>query len=284
MLKSIFITAYIALAIIVAVNSGRALLNQEFWLANIGLLLTTVPVGFLLVRLMILKNRSLSDSALKMPFIVALVGFLLTFYSWLLEGAPVDMATVAGVMLISCVFYIYWYSRLDRSASVLVAGKSLPLITLEDTDGLVVSSDTLKGTPSVLIFYRGNWCPLCMAQVKEMASSYNELKEMGARVLLVSPQPQSYSVGLAKKFGTDGLEFMRDAGSAAAKIMGIDARFGTPMGVQALGYDSHTVLPTVVIIDASGTVIWIHETDNYRVRPEPKTYLKVLKDAGIKAV
>lgn len=76
---------------------------------------------------------------------------------------------------------------------------------------------------------------------------------------------------------------MQDAGNEAAKTLGIDARFGTPMGMQAFGYDSHTVLPTVIITDASGLVIWTDETDNYRVRPDPETYLKVLKEAGIKA-
>lgn len=283
MLKSMFITAYIMLAIIIAINSGRALTSQEFLLGNVGLLFTTVPVGFLLVRLMVLKNRSLTDGALKSPLLIAVLGFSLTIYSWLFGAAPVDMVTVAGVMALSSVFYVYWYSRLDRAAPVFAVGESLPTFTLESSDGLVLSSETLDGTPAVLIFYRGNWCPLCMAQVKEMAASYNQLKAMGARVVFVSPQPQSYTAGLAKKFGTDGLEFMRDGGNSAAKILGINARFGTPMGMQVLGYSSHTVLPTVIIIDASGTVIWTHETDNYRVRPEPETYLAVLKEAGIKA-
>jgi len=283
MLKSIFITVYITLAIVLASTSAQALVDQKLWLANLGLLFTTVPVWFLLARLMILKSKRLADSALFFPLVVAAVGFALTVYSWFIEGAPVDMVTRAIVMLLSNGFYIYWYSRFDRTGSEFAVGNTLPQFELENTDGEAVASKSFEGGPAVLIFYRGNWCPLCVAQVKEMAANYNQLKTLGARVIFISPQPQSYTASLAKKFGADGLEFMRDPNNHAAKILGIEARFGTPMGMQLLGYGSHTVLPTVIITDKDGTVIWADETDNYRVRPEPETYLAVLEEAGIKA-
>lgn len=49
------------------------------------------------------------------------------------------------------------------------------------------------------------------------------------------------------------------------------------MGMQMLGYDSETVLPTVIITAAGGRILWADETDNYRVRPEPKLFLTVLE-------
>jgi len=44
-----------------------------------------------------------------------------------------------------------------------------------------------------------------------------------------------------------------------------------------MGYDTEAPMPTVIITDANGRVHWADETDNYRVRPEPETFLKVLK-------
>ena len=35
-------------------------------------------------------------------------------------------------------------------------------------------------------------------------------------------------------------------------------------------------MPTVIITEAGGRILWVDETDNYRVRPEPQTYLDVL--------
>ncbi|WP_432745901.1 hypothetical protein ABXJ76_08185 [Methylobacter sp. G7] len=69
-------------------------------------------------------------------------------------------------------------------------------------------------------------------------------------------------------------DFNTDEGNAAARALGIAQAHGLPMGMQIMGYDSETVLPTVVI---TGKVIWTHETDNYRIRPEPDVYLEVLR-------
>jgi hypothetical protein len=43
-----------------------------------------------------------------------------------------------------------------------------------------------------------------------------------------------------------------------------------------MGYESDTVMPTAVLTDASGTVIFADLTDNYRVRPEPQIFLDIL--------
>ena len=48
--------------------------------------------------------------------------------------------------------------------------------------------------------------------------------------------------------------------------------------MELLGYDPDTVLPTVIITDASGKIIFVDLTDNYRVRPEPETFIQVLKE------
>jgi len=55
------------------------------------------------------------------------------------------------------------------------------------------------------------------------------------------------------------------------------------MGMHLLGYDCDTVLPTVIITDKGGRVLWAHETDNYRIRPEPGIYLAVLTENRIVA-
>ncbi len=114
-----------------------------------------------------------------------------------------------------------------------------------------------------------------------MAAAYADIKEAGAKVAFVSPQPQNYSRGLAKKFGVDGIEFYQDENNAAAKALGIASKNGTPMGMQALGYANDTVMPTVIITGADSKILWVHETDNYRVRPEPETYIEVLKKNSV---
>jgi hypothetical protein len=46
--------------------------------------------------------------------------------------------------------------------------------------------------------------------------------------------------------------------------------------MEPLGYEADSVLPTVLITDPYGTIIFADLTDNYRVRPEPSTFLAAL--------
>lgn len=64
------------------------------------------------------------------------------------------------------------------------------------------------------------------------------------------------------------------------KSIYVTAKNGLPFGMQLLGYDSDTVMPTVIITDDEGKIIFADLTDNYRVRPEPETFMRVLSGAG----
>lgn len=70
--------------------------------------------------------------------------------------------------------------------------------------------------------------------------------------------------------------FLRDKNNTAAKQLGILQKWGTPMGMQMLGYESDTVLPTVVLTDERGNITFSDQTDNYRVRPEPEAFEALL--------
>jgi hypothetical protein len=39
-------------------------------------------------------------------------------------------------------------------------------------------------------------------------------------------------------------------------------------------------MPTVVVTNSNGTILYSDQTDNYRVRPEPDIYISILKRAG----
>lgn len=170
--------------------------------------------------------------------------------------------------------YLFWYSRLGRTPSPrLVPGAILPDFSLEDEAGRPVASAEFRGSPAVFLFYRGNWCPLCMAQIREVADLYKELDARGARVALVSPQPHGRTRELAAKLDVP-FRFLVDPEGRAARALGILHAGGVPAGLP--GYAADTVLPTVVVTDAEGRILLADESDNYRVRPEPSTFIDVL--------
>ena len=186
-----------------------------------------------------------------------------------------------GALVLSSVgtlAYLYWYSILGRSAAkVLRVGEMLPVLDLEDEAGQAVRLDSLYGVPLLLVFYRGNWCPLCMAQVRELADQCQEFQRRGVTVILVSPQPQIKSAKLAKRLGVP-FRFLVDKDGKAARELGIKHIAGLPLGLQLFGYKNDTVFPTVIVADKNGKIAFIDQTENYRVRPKLETLLEVLQN------
>lgn len=191
--------------------------------------------------------------------------------------AVLTLASVAGNWL-----YVHWYSHLDRPASSrLKVGEPLPSFRVRNLRGEWVDSAGWLDRPAVLMFYRGNWCPLCSAQVAEIAMRYRDIEQLGARVVLISPQSQQESAALASRFDAP-MDFLTDEAGRAGRALGIWHAGGVPLGI--FGYGSDTVFPTVVVTDARGRVVFCHQTDNYRVRPEPDSFIGVLQDLRHAAV
>jgi peroxiredoxin len=186
----------------------------------------------------------------------------------------------AGLCLLGWFAYLRWYSVFaNPPGSALEPGNRLPALELETAAGQSLPPGSLLGKPHVLIFYRGNWCPLCSAQVEEVARNYREIARLGADVALISSQPAGHAARLARRFDAP-MRFLRDPGNRAARKLGIEHRWGTPLGLQLMGYGNHTARPTVIITAADGEILYADPSDNYRVRPEPDTFLSVLRAAG----
>jgi peroxiredoxin len=188
-------------------------------------------------------------------------------------------ALLAAISLAAILTYAYWYSRQHVPASVLSVGAALPDFPLTALDGSTVSSSVLTAQPHVILFYRGNWCPFCMVQVKEIAAQYRELDERGVAVALISPQRSADTAELATRFDVP-MAFYVDEGGVAAAMLDLTQAGGTPV-IYGVGTNGDTVVPTVVITNATGTVVWLEHADNHRIRPEPSTFLEVLDREGI---
>jgi peroxiredoxin len=275
--KSVFV---VALPAIVMTLAAYSLLNTGTLGVPTGILLALangVVAGFFMM-LLALKDRARTKP--RLHGIAAVVGLFGVSGALLASSVTATVVAIAATPMIGWFVYDFWYSSFGtRSSPDLEVGKRLPLFLLEDQDGESVSSESFLGSPALLLFYRGNWCPLCMAQIKEIARDYRALAERGVQVLLISPQPHRHTRALASAHNVP-FRFLVDTNNTVARRLGLDVKFGVPMGMQVLGYASETVMPTVVISDAEGTILFADLTDNYRVRPEPETFFRVLDGAG----
>ncbi len=254
--------------------------HRQFPLVWFFVLLTVSPLLFFFLLYMVFRSQPRTSRWLPMQTLLSLVGLLGTIYVTRVhpvlsarENTLALSMAMAGFLL--HFLYVFWYSRLNRPASTpLEVGKKLPQFMVEDEMGRLNTASFL-GSPTIFIFYRGNWCPFCVAQIKELAQNYRILAKSGVKIVLISPQPEKLTQALAKRFDVPFI-FVTDKGNRLARQLNLLHEHGLPKGLELMGYDSDTVFPTVVVTDTQGIVLFIDETDNYRNRPDPRKYLRFL--------
>jgi hypothetical protein len=162
-----------------------------------------IPVLILMVfaKFFIFKTPRTS---VNFPLVSTVLGLIFVGYlalSLLSQQIDTNILIYNTIGLVGWVVYLKWYSVFpDRDGSLLKLDSQIPSISFLNTKGELVLTDEFKGSKVLYMFYRGNWCPLCMAQIKEIANQYQELDKRGVKIVLISPQPQRHTKNLAKKF------------------------------------------------------------------------------------
>jgi len=160
-----------------------------------------------------------------------------------------------------------------------VKGEALPELSLQRLDATETTSASFAGEKTLIVFFRANWCPFCMNQLKEVRAKSDRLAKAGVKVKFISNQGIGNSKKLAKDLDLPAhFEIFQDNALRAAKTLGIEDIGGAPSGMP--GYPVDTVMATVIALDEEGKVLFGDETDNYRVRPHPDTFLHVFENGG----
>lgn len=170
-------------------------------------------------------------------------------------------------------WYVFVYSIYGRQKSeAIVLRQPLPEVVFQTLDGEQVTSRSFVGSNTLIVFFRGNWCPLCMAQLRELRARADRLAAASVEVKFVSNQSVERSRELVKKLDLPRhFEVLHDRDLRAARALSIEDIGGTPAGMK--DYPADTVKATVIALDAQGRVIFGDETNNYRVRPHPDTFI-----------
>lgn len=273
-LKRVFVMPFFALLGLVGIHSLWRVLTTGFAPVWVGpLVVAGTFFGFM--GWMVRSGRARTSANLPLVLAASGAGVGLSMLGAAFGSTPSGLPlTYALLGFGGLILYVVWYSRLGRAPSAaLRVGGLLPELELEDESGRPISASAFRGSPAVFLFYRGNWCPLCMAQIRELAKEYKNLEARGTKVALVSPQSHENTRTLAARYEVP-FRFLVDPGGRAARQLGILHEAGVPLGIP--GYDPDTVFPTAIVTDAEGRILLADQTDNYRVRPEPLTFLAAL--------
>jgi peroxiredoxin len=129
---------------------------------------------------------------------------------------------------------------LDKALSV---GDLAPEFMLPSASGGSVSlSALLRQGPVVVTFYRGGWCPYCNLQLRAYQRALPEIKELGARLVAISPEMPDASLSTAE---ANALSFdvLSDVGNKVARSFGLV--YTLPEELRAAMRSNNRALPSI---------------------------------------
>jgi hypothetical protein len=159
-LKSIFI---VFLNLAAASNSIYALIrlfSKGADLAWAGVAIAGLAVGGYTLNLYRYRTPRTSEQLSGLSLVVA-VGVGLSIAGTMLGAADGWRAIIySSLMLALWLLYVSWYSRLDRDHNdLVVVGKKLPAISVQDEEGNTVKSDSLRANRHYSFFTAATGAP-----------------------------------------------------------------------------------------------------------------------------
>lgn len=189
-------------------------------------------------------------------------------FEWLI-GAAV-------ILVIAVVWIVFRKKAGPRIPNALRPGQPLPDFTVADEQGNPVRSGQVVGSPTAMLFVRGNWCPFCTRQVADLTKHYKDIIDLGAKLILITPKPLETTRRVAEFFEVE-FDFWFDDGLAVAKQLGLVLSASVPDDHQK-EYGEDTVWPTALIIDSAGIIRFAKLSRFIMDRPDPKVLLEQLRN------
>jgi peroxiredoxin len=197
--------------------------------------------------------------------------------------------------LISAIFFV-GFAPLHAQES----GKSIDMATglsigavvenftaVDHTGKEVKLYDILRDGPVVLLFYRGNWCPVCNRHLSELEENLDHIYKKGARVIAVSPEkPELMTKTVKKTKASFTLLYDKDYHISEAFEVAyipekpLPKRFSQLSGegfAKAQVEESEKLpIPATFIIDTSGKIVWRHVDSDYKNRASAQDIAQAL--------
>lgn len=191
------------------------------------------------------------------------------------------------------------YAALPASAeetTPLKTGDRVPGFTVRtvDDEPFVFDPDNLEN-PTILISFRGGWCPYCNMHLSELRTVIPEIRESGVDVLFLSndaPDQLYSSLKQETQEDIDGLDYviLSDAEISAARALG--TAFRTDKGLTdyldekgrdyskgSIGKHNALAVPAVYVVNKSGDIVYDFVEADYKVRLPADELLRAAKAA-----
>jgi peroxiredoxin len=138
----------------------------------------------------------------------------------------------------------------------------------------------------VLFFYRGQWCPYCNKQIKQLQDSLQLLTAKGAYVIGVTPET-SENIGKTIDKTHASFSIIQDSGYKIMKAYDVNYKVDDTMNAKLKNYgvnleknngntDHVLPVPATYVIDQSGKIIFVQFDKDYTKRASIGSILNAL--------
>jgi peroxiredoxin len=202
---------------------------------------------------------------------VAFAGVLLSGGALFAHPGAIGYA-IAGVAFAASGFFsiLTFMSGLPEQHAAVAVGSRAPDFRSLDSDGREFRLSMLAGSRVLLKFFRGTWCPYCVADLRLWNEQREELRALGLKLVAVSHDSVGELRQFKAKHGWD-VTLVADPDLEIIRRYNLQNRNFTPKG----GPFRDMAIPATILIDADGKVLWMSQANDFRVRSHPA---KVLSD------
>ncbi len=146
--------------------------------------------------------------------------------------------------------------------SPLLIGERIPVLKMTSYSGETFDLNKSVGDkPTILVFYRGGWCPYCSRQLSGLQEAEQDLGKLGYQIVAVSTDSPE---NLRKTMGKQELSYtlLSDADLNLAKQFGI--AYKSPKNYDSFlpetsggrNVDKLLPVPSVFILNKKGTILF----------------------------
>ena len=168
--------------------------------------------------------------------------------------------------------------------SPLLIGEKIPDIQLSNLEGKKVSlNDIISKEQTLLIFYRGGWCPYCNLHLAELLSIESEILKSGFNIIAISPDsPDNLKASIEKH--KLNYTLLSDSKTEAARAFGIafqaSERYGEMLGKASGSLNTQGLLPVpaVFVLNKQGEILFEYINPDYKKRLKGSLLLAVLAE------
>lgn len=165
-------------------------------------------------------------------------------------------------------------SQLPKSGteiSPLLVGEKIPNISVKTIDNSDVKMNTVfDNKRTILVFYRGGWCPYCNLHLAALGEAEKELLDLGYQIVAVSPDAPS-SLKTTEEKEKVNYTLLSDSKSELSKAVGLaflaPANYKSHLEKGSAGVNSNTIpVPSVFIINGDSEIEFEYISPDYKHR------------------